>query len=211
MSKQPRSHSPYQRPTPTSKGLRLFSKQVSDKVAQKGITTYNEVADELAAEIQHVVDQKNVRRRVYDALNVLMAMDIIAKDRKQIKWLGIPDTTTPASSSNNSSVELEIKSEEARQTALLASVQKSSKVLDETLSHLARLRELVGRNQSGISNSVVCPLPFFIVSSHQPIRAFDVSPDGKQALLDLNSSSCRIYQDTDILAKLWPTTTTTTS
>lgn len=26
---------------------------------------------------------------MYDALNVLMAMGIIAKDKKQIKWLGI--------------------------------------------------------------------------------------------------------------------------
>lgn len=35
-------------------------------------------------------DHKNIRRRVYDALNVLMAMDIIRKDKKQIKWLGLP-------------------------------------------------------------------------------------------------------------------------
>jgi transcription factor Dp-1 len=34
--------------------------------------------------------QKNIRRRVYDALNVLMAMNIIAKDKKDIRWLGLP-------------------------------------------------------------------------------------------------------------------------
>ena len=39
-------------------------------------------------------EQKNVRRRVYDALNVLMAMQIISKERKQIKWLGLPPVTT---------------------------------------------------------------------------------------------------------------------
>ena len=31
-------------------------------------------------------DQKNIRRRVYDALNVLMAMNIISKEKKEIKW-----------------------------------------------------------------------------------------------------------------------------
>nr|CAG8475128.1 2131_t:CDS:2 [Entrophospora candida] len=71
-----------------NKGLRHFSKQVCDKVELKGVTTYNEVADELAedfaAQMQDIVDQKNIRRRVYDALNVLMAMDIIAKDKKEI-------------------------------------------------------------------------------------------------------------------------------
>lgn len=37
-------------------------------------------------------DEKNIRRRVYDALNVLMAMDIIEKERKEklITWRGLP-------------------------------------------------------------------------------------------------------------------------
>lgn len=39
---------------------------------------------------KHVYDQKNIRRRVYDALNVLMAMNIISKDKKEIKWIGFP-------------------------------------------------------------------------------------------------------------------------
>lgn len=37
-------------------------------------------------------DEKNIRRRVYDALNVLMAMDIISKDKKEIQWKGLPRT-----------------------------------------------------------------------------------------------------------------------
>jgi hypothetical protein len=37
-----------------------------------------------------VYDEKNIRRRVYDALNVLMAMDIISKERKEIRWKGLP-------------------------------------------------------------------------------------------------------------------------
>ena len=33
---------------------------------------------------------KNIRRRVYDALNVLCAMNIISKDKKEIRWIGLP-------------------------------------------------------------------------------------------------------------------------
>ena len=33
-------------------------------------------------------DEKNIRRRIYDALNVLMAMEIIGKERKSIRWKG---------------------------------------------------------------------------------------------------------------------------
>lgn len=41
-------------------------------------------------------DEKNIRRRVYDALNVLMAMDIIAKHKKEILWRGLPHNQTTA-------------------------------------------------------------------------------------------------------------------
>jgi len=30
---------------------------------------------------------------VYDALNVLMAMNIISKEKKEIKWIGLPVTS----------------------------------------------------------------------------------------------------------------------
>jgi hypothetical protein len=33
-------------------------------------------------------DPKNIRRRVYDALNVLMAINFITKDKKEIRWIG---------------------------------------------------------------------------------------------------------------------------
>lgn len=93
--------------------------KVCEKVKEKGTTTYNEVADELVEEVivfaEHQLcsmvvhccvsvvyqeakgqadpancDQKNIRRRVYDALNVLMAMNIISKDKKEIRWIGLP-------------------------------------------------------------------------------------------------------------------------
>ena len=72
-----------------------------EKVQAKGSTSYNEVADELVSELtdprctsptDQQYDQKNIRRRVYDALNVLMAMNIISKEKKEIRWLG--KTTT---------------------------------------------------------------------------------------------------------------------
>lgn len=43
-----------------------------------------------AAPGEAVSEPKNIRRRVYDAINVLMAMEIIAKDQKLLKWKGLP-------------------------------------------------------------------------------------------------------------------------
>jgi len=34
-------------------------------------------------------DEKNIRRRVYDALNVLMAINVIRKEKKNIQWCGL--------------------------------------------------------------------------------------------------------------------------
>ncbi|RHY22940.1 hypothetical protein DYB32_009353 [Aphanomyces invadans] len=75
-----------------SKGLRHFSMKVCQKVEEKHVTTYNEVADELVHEFvtMRPAESVNIRRRVYDALNVLMAMDIISKEKKEIRWRGLP-------------------------------------------------------------------------------------------------------------------------
>ncbi|XP_066258707.1 transcription factor Dp-1 isoform X1 [Euwallacea similis] len=84
-----------------SRGLRHFSMKVCEKVKEKVTTTYNEVADDLVREftaqqnnanspLADQYDQKNIRRRVYDALNVLMAMNIISKEKKEIRWIGLP-------------------------------------------------------------------------------------------------------------------------
>ncbi|KAI7871561.1 E2F/DP family winged-helix DNA-binding domain-containing protein [Spinellus fusiger] len=114
------------------KGLRHFSKQVCDKVAEKGTTTYNEIADELATDINltvegsHVYDQKNIRRRVYDALNVLMAMNIIEKDKKEIKWLGIPGCYKLSLLSQREAILLhEIEQEERNHAELTQSVAEA--------------------------------------------------------------------------------------
>ena len=62
-----------------SKGLKHASMKVMEKVEQKGRTTYNEVADELVEEYtsgkglsatEQSYEGKNIRRRVYDILNV---------------------------------------------------------------------------------------------------------------------------------------------
>lgn len=86
-----------------NKGLRHFSMKVCEKVESKGTTSYNEVADELVAELKDggmddgiCYDEKNIRRRVYDAINVLMALDIIAKEKKAIIWKGFPTSRSAA-------------------------------------------------------------------------------------------------------------------
>ncbi|KAK8813328.1 hypothetical protein WA158_002920 [Blastocystis sp. Blastoise] len=71
-------------------GLRLFTDLVCRKLRLEGTVTSNEIAERLVKEnggVDGKVDD-NIRRRVYDALNVLLAVGIAKKDGKYIKFAG---------------------------------------------------------------------------------------------------------------------------
>ncbi|KAG1354971.1 transcription factor-like protein DPB [Cocos nucifera] len=71
----------------SGRGLRQFS--MKDEL----VAEFADPNSNLATPDQQQYDEKNIRRRVYDALNVLMAMDIISKDKKEIQWKGLPRTS----------------------------------------------------------------------------------------------------------------------
>ena len=83
-------------------GLRYLSACVCQKVEKKGRTSLNEVADEIIREVvasqeggpgKKPHNQKNIRRRVYDALNVLIALGIIEKTKHSLVWKGFPSNS----------------------------------------------------------------------------------------------------------------------
>ncbi|KAL4464163.1 hypothetical protein ABPG72_008565 [Tetrahymena utriculariae] len=80
----------------SSRGLRNLSLKVKQIVVQKGQTSYKEVADQLVDELKSQSlgqmkpediqkDEQNIKRRVYDALNVLIASKVIEKTGKIVK------------------------------------------------------------------------------------------------------------------------------
>ncbi|KAG0238655.1 hypothetical protein BGW41_008129 [Actinomortierella wolfii] len=90
-------------------GLRKYSQRVCEYVREKGTTTYIKLVNELAGHggdsddphptaVQEGSGQENIRRRVYDALNVLEAMGIIRMDKnegekKEIQWIGVGESS----------------------------------------------------------------------------------------------------------------------
>uniref|UniRef100_A0A8C7ZIB0 Transcription factor n=1 Tax=Oryzias sinensis TaxID=183150 RepID=A0A8C7ZIB0_9TELE len=191
------------------KGLRHFSMKVCEKVQKKGVTTYNEVADELVAEFSsadnhmspndsHVYDQKNIRRRVYDALNVLMAMNIISKEKKEIKWIGLP--TNSAQECQNLEVE--------RQRRLERIKQKQSQLQELILQQIA-FKNLVQRNRQSEQqanrppppNSII-HLPFIIVNtSKKTVIDCSISNDKFEYLFNFDSMF-EIHDDIEVLKRM---------
>ncbi|XP_063710655.1 transcription factor Dp-1-like isoform X2 [Symsagittifera roscoffensis] len=200
-------------PTPSDskgKGLRHFAMKVCQKVQHKGVTTYNEVADELVSELfgnqkletlssEQQYDQKNVRRRVYDALNVLMALNIISKDKKEIKWIGLP--TNSAQELKN--LELE------RDQRLQRIMEKKTQLQELILQHVA-FKNLVKQNkEEEAANggqppdpSTVIRLPFIVInaSSDTDIDC-SIASDKREYLFNLDKPF-QVHDDVYILKKL---------
>ena len=74
----------------TAFGLKEISKRVMDIIKQSGQTTYRAISDQIVNEINEksLKDEKNIRRRIYDSLNVMKSMKLFNKDKnsKTIMW-----------------------------------------------------------------------------------------------------------------------------
>ncbi|CAK9176105.1 unnamed protein product [Ilex paraguariensis] len=188
----------------SGRGLRQFSMKVCEKVESKGRTTYNEVADELVAEFadpssslaspdQQQYDEKNIRRRVYDALNVLMAMDIISKDKKEIQWKGLPRTSIN-----------DVKELKSERLGLKNRIEKKAAYLQELEEQYIGLQNLMQRNEqlysSGNAPSGGVALPFILVQTrpHATVEV-EISEDMQLVHFDFNSTPFELHDDNYVL------------
>ncbi|OXB63964.1 hypothetical protein ASZ78_006835, partial [Callipepla squamata] len=148
--------------------------------------------------LQQAYDQKNIRRRVYDALNVLMAMNIISKEKKEIKWIGLP--TNSAQECQNLEVEKQRRLERIK--------QKQSQLQELILQQIA-FKNLVQRNRQAEqqanrpppSNSVI-HLPFIIVNtSKKTVIDCSISNDKFEYLFNFDNTF-EIHDDIEVLKRM---------
>ena len=215
--------------------LRYISKRVSHIVEEKKTTTYNEVANELVAEASILLNdestklnfkerrnhEKNIRRRVYDALNVLLATDIITKTKtkdhreKVIHWKGFPST------GRNDMVLLEREKQEA-----LMEVEAKKRCLEELLIQNVCFSNLdqrnVQREESGDINNTngdeekinesaaiqnchgetKIALPFIVVNtSEKAVIQCEMNREKTDVMFDFNMPF-EINDDNEILKRL---------
>jgi len=185
------------------KGLRHFSMKVCEKVEQKGKTTYNEVADELVAEfaldandgggstLDAQYDEKNIRRRVYDALNVLMAMDIITKEKKNIMWRGLPTNTEQ----EGARLKMDLTQRKER-------LEKKRLHLQELLTQQISFKSLVQRNSAPPQPGDRIPLPFIIVNTHKETVIDCEMAEDKQEIFFNFSAPFEIHDDNEIMKRM---------
>ncbi|KAF7287076.1 hypothetical protein GWI33_002458 [Rhynchophorus ferrugineus] len=191
-----------------SRGLRHFSMKVCEKVKEKVTTTYNEVADDLVREftaqqstanspLADQYDQKNIRRRVYDALNVLMAMNIISKEKKEIRWIGLP---------TNSLQECQQLEKEVRKK--ITSIKEKQKQFYELIISQIAFKSLAQRNKEteeklGSPGPNCCiQLPFIVINTNKKtVINCSISNDKSDYLLEF-SDKFEMIDDLEILKQI---------
>nr|CCA15373.1 transcription factor Dp1 putative [Albugo laibachii Nc14] len=188
-----------------NKGLRHFSMKVCQKVEEKHVTSYNEVADELVREFvtsrpnDAVYDEKNIRRRVYDALNVLMAMNIISKERKEIRWIGFPNAPQP-----------DAQLLMAERNERLRNLERKKQHLQDLLVQEISLKKLFRRNAALTQNKIAMNsmdegrifLPFIVVNTNKDTMIQCEMSEDREDIFFNFSAPFEINDDTEILRRL---------
>ncbi|XP_073115216.1 transcription factor-like protein DPB isoform X3 [Elaeis guineensis] len=194
-------------------GLRQFSMLVCKKVEAKGRTTYNEVADEIIAELaplqtsanSFVFEEKNIRRRVYDAFNVLMAIDAIVKDKKEIRWVGWSCTKT-AELKGLKTLLNTFFLKEVRMN-LMNSIQRKARFLKDLEDQFVDHQNLMLRNQrlhksANVSSQGVA-LPFLLVRTNPKATVeIEISEDQHFVKFDFNGTPFTVHDAAAILKEM---------
>lgn len=162
-----------------------------------------------AAAAAAAFDEKNIRRRVYDALNVLMALNIIVKDRKQITWRGLP---LPGGGSRVARLR-------AERDRLRAAAAASAATVADLARQAAAFRGLVLRNAhtpaSVLRDAAAAagdgapppptplPLPFILLAVRGDAAVeVQISDDNRSAGFDFRDAPFRVVGGEDVLYAL---------
>jgi len=178
-------------------------------VKEKGQTNYNEVADELVTEYfdslsnppcdteKQQYDMKNIRRRVYDALNVLMAMNIIEKEKKEIRWVGLP----------TSSIQ-ECRRLEDEKMKRQERIRQKAEQLQELIIQLVAYKSLVERNrekertEGRPNDNSVLYLPYIVINTDRKTMIDCMISHDKSEFMFNFDQPFEIHDDIEVLKRL---------
>jgi transcription factor Dp-1 len=188
-------------------GLRHFSKLVCDKVKEAGTTTHSEVADRLVSELlenasENPRKEKNIRRRIYDALNVLQAAGVLAKSNKSITWVGLP-------SGEDRNRELSRVRLLRERVELQQAVRAKQDQLGELLQQVMVYNNLIQRNSArnvptrpriGLNGRL--RLPFIVVDTPRDTTIQVSMTDDRTQYIFEFTQPFEIHDDSEVLGRI---------
>lgn len=232
--KKPRK--PRQNQKVPQNGLKTFTMSVVAKLRNlKSPSSYTAVADDLVRDAftrLHQASQtfnpqeidKNVRRRVYDALNVLSSMGFVARSGKHVTWHGIAGFHRHVSLPLPKAPPLEslVQKQQAATAAVQKSIALKRTLLESLRTQQSSLQRLVSRNVARDSARVTTgldvlvgdsleyvhpdphrvPLPFLLISA-PPLTTVAVEMDpSHQDILFRFDKPFQIHHGYNVVAKV---------
>lgn len=176
------------------RGLKAFSAIILSIMHREKTMDYTQVAEAVISLVGTTAEDKNIRRRVYDALNVMCAAEVI---RKEKKMLYLVDSYICSCSSEK---KLPISS----LTQIRSRVEEKRKALEETKQRKELLLSLIKRNkENGDTYTEKLFFPFILMSTQKSTRVDCETNDKRSYFKFIFNNSYRIYEDVYILRKLF--------
>ena len=199
-------------------GLKEISNKVKEIMKRKGQTTYKEISDEIVAEIKGkgIKDEKNIRRRIYDALNVMKSINLFQKDKgtKKIMW-NYSEGKNYVIPIDNNLIKKNCDREYIEKINILNNEisikQKALKVLSEELSSLKSTIERNKQINMNIDENTKIYFPFLIIEFPR-LENYENEDEENKVKVSMNesrtkahfgfNSANKLYGDLDALTKI---------
>lgn len=177
------------------RGLKFLTTKVKHIIYSKGFFSYKEVSDELVKELEisegldRNKEEKNILRRVYDALNVLIASEVVVKKGKKYVW-------QHSVSDQNALVKKQIKKQKRK-------IEEKREVLKETASKFIALNQLLARNKLNEDSDII-RFPFIIVATEEhPENSVKMESNLTHTEISMRfTKEIQLYGDIEVLQKL---------
>lgn len=184
--------------TPRSiRGLKHLTSLVKQIIYKFQPISFKSVACKLIEELiiaegpERVKEEKNVRRRVYDAINVLIASEVLERNGRNVNWKEHWDNVE----ADNKKVELEKRRK---------IIEDKKKTLKTVLNKYLAIRVLISRNKRGVSERPAINFPFIVVSTlDAPKNTMSIKVNSDSTFLQLKlAKPINIFGDMDVLLSL---------
>ena len=145
-------------PVKSSRGLKSLTIQVKQILATHRNISYQEVASILTKEAvsgsgnERIREEKNIKRRVYDAINVLIAAGVLDKDEKGVFMKSSTEKF------DSSDLEEEV-------LTLRENVRQKRAQLTELLNRFLAVQNLIHRNAQNKDAGEILPFPFLVLGA----------------------------------------------
>lgn len=144
-----------------SNGLKRLSYQIKALMEQIRPRPYQEIADEILAGVPLITrnkerEERNVRRRVYDALNVMIASGVIKKNNKYIFW--------------THQVEDELSRLEHRIKRTQKRIRMKEKQKERLSTQVTAFQHLVKLNRENDARTPFMRSPYYLLKVASPLR-----------------------------------------